>query len=299
MYQLFRFATIVVPRLPQGLLSGLAFVAGTIAWLVASKQRRKATENVLHAFGSHMQETAAGRKRLRRIVRKMFQYNTLNYLHLFTISHKRVKEKLTSAQVDLTVIDDALKRGKGVLILSAHLGPYDYMVHKLAVEGYNVIIPVENMRDRRLLDLIVTMRKSYGLHILPLEGTAPVRAIYQALRNNAIIILATDRAIHGQSVETSFFGAPAQLPIGPIQLAQRTGAALIIGSGWRTAYNEDFEVNFYPLYQHLSKEQLADTDHVLGMITQAMEKAILTHPEQWVAFSPIWTQQSQEQVQHY
>ena len=110
----------------------------------------------------------------------------------------------------------------------------------MGIKGYDVTIPLERLEDERMLNLMLNLRKSHGIHYLPLAGNASMRIILQKLRDNKIVLIAADRAIVGQSVEVDFFGAPARLPIGPIKLAQRTGASLLVGVNcyrtpfWRT-----------------------------------------------------------------
>ena len=74
---------------------------------------------------------------------------------------------------------------------------------------------------------MLDLRRNHGIQYLPVVGSTPMRTIVQKLRDNKIVSIVADRAIAGISVEADFFGAPARLPIGPIRLAQRTGAALV------------------------------------------------------------------------
>ena len=70
-----------------------------------------------------------------------------------------------------------------------------------------------------------------------------MRTIIKALRNNQIVLITADRAVEGESVEKLFFGEPARLPIGPVALSQRTGAALVGACGWYTSsYTHDGKI---------------------------------------------------------
>src|SRR5947209_9940900 len=85
MYRLFRLATRILPWIPPRSVYALGNVLGLIAWLIARKARRQATKNMLHVLGAQVQETRAGRRRLRRTVQGMFVHATRNYLELFTL----------------------------------------------------------------------------------------------------------------------------------------------------------------------------------------------------------------------
>ena len=116
-----------------------------------------------------------------------------------------------------------------------------------------------------------------------------MRAIMQKLRDNKIVLITADRPIEGQSVVAPFFGAPARLPIGPVRLAQRTGAALVGAHCWRTPKGLA-SGQWVPLSLDLTDEQRTSTDSMMQVLIAKMEQFIRQHPEQWVAFAPIWTE---------
>ena len=289
MYYPFRFATIVLPLLPRKLVIALANVIGWIAWLVASKARKQATSNILHVLDMRTLETRIGRRRLRRTVRGMFQQSARNWLEMCLLPSLQTETILRLIHVQgLEHIDAALAQGKGVILFSAHIGPFDYLVQLAAVKGYHVTIPVERLKDQRMLDLLLKLRCSHGVQFLPLGGSSPMRAIIQELKQNHIVLIAVDRAIQGQTVEVPFFGASALLPVGPVMLAQRTGAVLIGGFSWRVS-DSDLRGECVPLSLSLPEEERMHTERVMRGIAEMMEHFIAAHPEQWAVFAPVWT----------
>jgi KDO2-lipid IV(A) lauroyltransferase len=149
------------------------------------------------------------------------------------------------------------------------------------------VIPVENLKDGRLLRLMLKLRSSEGVHVLPLGGSAPMRAIIQALRQNQIVLIAADRAIIGECVVKTFFGAPARLPLGPVNLSLRTGAPLVGAMGWHCPHGR-ISGEYMRLTMALSAEERTDPDILHDALIHALEGVIRVHPEQWVVFSSIW-----------
>lgn len=295
MYNLFRLATIVVPRLPHRLLRVLALLGGTLAWLVARNARKQATANMLHVLGTQVLTTRAGRKQLRRTVRGMFQNSVWNYLEAFSLPHIHAETIVDSLEVaGIEHLDAALALGKGVILVSAHIGPFDYLAQWLAIKGYSVTIPVEHLKDARMLDLMLKLRRSHGINFIPLGGSAPMRTILSALKKNSIVLITGDRAVQGESVEKPFFGSPARLPLGPVTLAQRTGAALVSGFGWqktavpRSIASKPFGGQIVPISLALPQDQRTNIDILMNCIIETLEHFISAHPEQWLVFSPIW-----------
>lgn len=287
MYELYHFASIIVPRLPRKFVMTIGKMIALAAWLIAHKARKQAAANMLHVLGPEVRSTRAGRRKLRRVVRGMFQNNVRNYLEMLYLPYMSPEEINRSMHIEGSEhLEAALALGKGVILFSAHCGPFDYIIQWLAIKGYEVTVPVERLKDERMLDLLLKLRRSKGLHHIPLGGNAPLRAIIQALRKNQIVLITADRAIQGESVEKPFFGALARLPIGPVELSQRTGAPLLGGFGWHSSHI--CEGHFVPLSLELSEEQRKNTDALMGGMIERMEQAISAHPEQWLVFAPVW-----------
>jgi lauroyl/myristoyl acyltransferase len=289
MYNVFRFASVVIPRLPRWFVLFLADLIGLVTWLVASKARKQATANLIHVLGTKVLATRAGPRRLRRTVQQMFQNNVRNYLDMFSLPYTQPETILSCTHIEgVEHLEAALSLGKGVIIFSAHLGPFNYLAQWISIKGYKITIPVERLKDQRMLDLMLKFRSSKGVQFVPLGGSAPMRTIIKALRNNQIVLITADRAVEGESVEKLFFGEPARLPIGPVSLSQRTGAALVGGCGWHTTRTH-IEGQFVPLSLELTEEERANTDTFMDALIERMENYIQAHPEQWMVFSPVWT----------
>ena len=292
MKYLFRFATVVVPRLPHWFVLFLANSIGLVAWLIASKPRKQATANIRHVLGTQVLTTHAGRKRLQQIVRSMFQHSVRNYLETFSLLYSRpelILNRITDKGTEN--IEAALAKGKGLILFSAHLGPYDYLVQWLSLKGYKVIIPVERLKDQRMLDLMIKLRNSQGMQYIPLGGSGPLRSIIQALRNNQIVLITVDRAVEGESVVKPFFGEPARFPIGPVSLSLRTGAPLV-GAFGSYVSSKLMIGEIVPLSLELTEDEQTNTDRLMCGVIEMMERFIKAHPEQWVVFSPVWISDS-------
>lgn len=292
MYNLFKFASVVIPRLPRWFVFILADLAGLAAFLIATKARKQATINMIHVLGKEVVETSTGRRRLRRTVLQMFQNNVHNYMDLFTLPYIPQEKILNSMDIEgVEHLEEALALGKGVILFSAHLGPFNYLAQWISIKGYQMTIPVEHLKDERALELTLKLRNSKGVQFVPLGGSAPMRTIIKALRNNQIVLITADRAVEGESVEKLFFGEPARLPIGPVSLSQRTGAALVGACGWHTSRTR-IGGKFVPLTLELTEEERVNTGTVMCALIEILEKYIKAHPEQWVVFSPVWISDS-------
>src|SRR5947209_5329399 len=147
MYRLFKFASIIVPRLPGWCIPGLANVIGFVAFLIAVRARKQATSNMIHVLGKSTLDSRSGRRRIRRCVIQMFQSNTRNYLDLFTLPNTPSEKILSSLDIEgIEYLEQALAQGRGVILFSAHLGPFNYLAQWISIKGYQLTIPVEHLK---------------------------------------------------------------------------------------------------------------------------------------------------------
>lgn len=288
MYRLYRFASIVIPRLPRSVVRLLSLLIGLAAWLFARGARKQARLNMTRVLAGQ----AADRKKLRRTVRKMFLYSAQNYLEALRLPYlkpEEIEQRIIQKE-GLEHLDAALAHGKGAIITTAHFGPFEYVAQWFVVNKYNLTIPVEHLKDERMLELTVKLRSGQGVQFVPLGGSGAVRAMISTLRKNQLVIIPVDRAIQGESVEIDFFGAPARLSLGPVSLAIRTGAMLLVAVGWYLPHNK-IGGCVVPVSLALSEDERKDPDKLMQKIVEALEANIRARPEQWVMFSPIWTKE--------
>ncbi len=289
MYALFRVLIRILPHIPRHLVLSLGAGAGWVAWLVACKARRQARNNALHVLGRQVLKTRAGRRRLRHTVRGMFIHTVWNYLEacmLPTMSDEDILMNMQATGYD--ALSEGMAQGKGVVLISAHFGPFDFVSQHIAICGYNLLIPVEKLHNEQMLNLMLYLRCSHGVHYLPLEGQTTMRTIVRHLRQKHTVLITGDRSVQGETVEVSFFGAPARLPIGPVQLAIRMGAPLVAAFGW---YNSDRQIRAHilPLSLALPPEQRNDVNALLHAVVRQLEAHIGDYPDQWSMFTPVWS----------
>lgn len=290
MYRLYRFASVVIPRLPARLVLALSNVIGFFSWLFARKARKQATINMLHVLGPQVRETRAGRKKLRRTVRKIFLYSGQNYLEALRLPYLKPEEveKRITEKEGLEHLDAALAHSKGAILITAHFGPFEYVAQWFVLNNYSLTIPVEHLKDERMLELMVKLRSGQGVQFVPLGGSTAVRAMISTLRKNQLVVIPVDRPVQGESVEIDFFGAPARLSLGPVSLAIRTGAVLLVAFGWYLPHNK-IGGCVVPVSLALSEDERKDPEKLMEKVVEILEANIRARPDQWVMFAPVWT----------
>ena len=288
-YHFFRLVSVFAPRIPWRLRPFVATLVGLMAWLLARSARAGASQNAMHVLGLTNTETRQQRRRLRRVVQGMFITAARNYLEVCAFSDTSPQQLLSHLMPnpDFSALDAALAPGKGAILISAHFGPFDYVAQCLQLHGYPLTIPVEQLSDQRMLDLMLSLRRRYGVQYVPLHGASTMRTLLQQLRERRMVLITADRVVQGSSVEVPFFNTKARLPLGPIALALHTGTPLVGAFGW---YGRDQRIYgaLVPITLSLPEERRSDPEAIIRVVVQLLEDYIGTYPQQWAMFTPIW-----------
>jgi lauroyl/myristoyl acyltransferase len=285
-YWLFRSALALIPRLPRQFVQRLGLVVGWALWAVLPGARRAVRANL-----GHIPNLAAHPKRLRRAVRQVFGNSILNYVDFFRLSAVTPEELNAYWTVEgMQQVDTALAQGRGCILICSHLGNFDYALRQFLNMGYKLTVTQEHLAPERLHQLVMQQRNVPGLHFAPVDSTSGLRALITALRRNEVVLMPADRDIQGHGEEVLFFGAPARLPTGGIQLAQRAGAPLLGVFPHRQGLEHGFG-EVVPLPALTDEERAAEPDptrRTLRQVAKLLEQQIARSPEQWAIFVPIW-----------
>ena len=284
-YYLFILAEHTLSRLPRRIGYLIATLVGDIIYLVSPRIRGTIASNVMHVMGAESDDAE-----VRRVVRGVLRNASKNYLDLIRIPRmkpQQIKRQVTPHGVHHLV--DALARGKGVMLVTAHFGSFDMAVQLLAVHSVRTTIPVEALEPERLLDHVVSLRKNKGLNIIPAKSGA-LQAMIKALRNGEIVLIACDRDITGEAPKALFFGEETRLPDMAVRIALRTGAAIIPVFNIRRDDGQ-YDVYVEPPIEVVSNGTANVTGH-MNEVIRVMEKYIKSCPEQWAVLEPVWPESS-------
>jgi KDO2-lipid IV(A) lauroyltransferase len=270
--------SLVTGRIPRARAERWCRLAGWVWYLAAPRTRAAVRSNLRHALG---REPRPG------TVRTVFDYGTLNYWDTLSIP------SLGAAGVDNLVhlnglhhIDDARARGRGVLVVGAHVGSIALAVQALAVR-YPVTGVVEEIKPPELLHFWLDQRSALGLRLVA-AGPGAVRVLLTALRRNEVVVIVSDKDVNGTGAYVEFFGEEAMLPDGPAALALRTGAVMLSATTWRRPDGRIEARVESPLDVVRTGDTAADRQALTQAMARRLEYHVASHPEQWTVFEQRW-----------
>ncbi len=276
-------------RLVYGWLT--AFIAGMPAWLgylladafteihyrFFPERRHGALANL-----AVMMPRASRRERSRVARRMMRSYNRMMF-EFFRLPHVSREELLANVEVvGREHLEQALSRGRGVVLASSHIGNWELAAVMLAQMGYTLYAVAGVQLGRWLTGAVRETKTELSIQtVSPEDG---FRKLLRALEHNDPVALVVDGDIYNHGVEVEFFGRTYSFPAGPGVLAQRTGALVICGycervrpGRWRMVMEKPLDPADFPTVAALNQA-------VAGTI----ERHIREHIDQWCIFRPMW-----------
>lgn len=181
------------------------------------------------------------------------------------------------------VLDQLLAHGKGVIVLSAHLGNWELGASALAALGYKFNVVTLRVPDPKINALYQQQREARQLRPIPMGRAA--RECLAALRRNEIVALVADRDYTGARDTVEFFGQPARLPHGPAKLALATGAPLLPIFMVRQPDDTFVYVVEEPIWADRNRDTVQS---IMRRIVSALERVIRRYSEQWFLFHDLW-----------
>ncbi len=281
LYWAYRAAVPVAGVIPARLAYAVLDQFADAAWLLNGSVRRIVEANLRRVIGTP-------NRRWRRAVRGVFRTGVRNYWDTLRIPN------LSDADVRSLVhirgwqhLDAALARGRGAILVGAHLSSLALTTQAFAANGYRVNVAVEPIDPPELLELLTRLRAGRGMQVVPL-GPRLGTQFAAALRRGEPVALIVDRDVTGSGVQVPFFGAPARLPSGPALLALRSQAPILPAAAIRRADARFEGVIEAPIPISRSGDVRADVVRITEAIAARLEYYIRRHPEQWTAFQPVW-----------
>lgn len=271
------FCSLTIRFLPRQLLYAFAKGLARVGFLVAVKQKRIALESLSIAFN-----TDKSPQELRDITQDCFDFMAKSGVEVFFFMNR---PQLVKEQVILEnkhILDEALSRGKGVILVSGHFGNFPLAMLRLVLEGYTVGGIMRSMRDQRVEKMFSKIRNDLEIKAIYTQPRKVcVDTTIKALKNNEIVCIQLDQNFGTGGVFVDFFGQKAATATGPVVFALRTKAALLPSFIVREKDNRH-RIIFEQGFNLKQEDDLDKTVSVnIQRLTEIIESYIRRYPAHW------------------
>lgn len=291
-YLFVRGLSLVVNALPWKFACYVASFLGNLGYLIDKRHRLVALRNLRESFGSEKSESE-----IKRIARGAFQ----NLVKIAVIVLRF--PKLNKHNIDQIVtiegkenLDQALSKGKGVVFLSGHIGNWELTVAALPLKGYFLSAIAQELRNRRVNDLVMRYRERIGTKLLFKSPTLK-DDILGSLKDNRILGIASDQDAGPRGVFLNFFGRPASTHPGAIAFALSSGAVVLPHFMVREKGNKYKLIIEGPLELSITGDKRRDIAMGLKRFNKILESYIRRYPDQYLWLHRRWKTRPQN-IEH-
>ncbi|MCD6361367.1 MAG: lysophospholipid acyltransferase family protein [Armatimonadetes bacterium] len=252
-----------------------------VAW---PSRQRLAERDLQKIFGDRL--SAEDRRRIRDFCTRNAAKTVLELLRLPTMTEEERDELFQRDYENFEVIDQALERGSGVIMVTAHFGNWELLAAAIARRSpHPLTVVARDSNDRETASIINKARASSGMRVI---GRSQVREMLRTLQEGGILGMLPDQYVKSGGIVVDFMGVPAPTATGPAVLALRTGAPIVPCFGLRT---EDDRIVCYfkpPFDIPDTGDRERDIRRGTEMINEALGEEIFKHPEQWLWLHNRW-----------
>jgi KDO2-lipid IV(A) lauroyltransferase len=183
---------------------------------------------------------------------------------------------------------DARDRGRGVLVVTGHLGAWELSSYYHSLAGHPMGLVIRRL-DNPLVDAFVNrIRCLHGNRVIHKDDFA--RGLISAMRDGETVgILMDTNMTPPQGVFVPYFGVQACTASGLARVALRTGAAVLPGFLLWDEARRKYILHFG---ECLDLQQTGDAEADIlantAMFTAAIESFVRRYPEQWLWMHRRW-----------
>ena len=288
-YALYRIVVGIVRRMSEEGVYRWGARFGAFSGRVLRSRDRLAMNNLRLAFPD---KTDAQRRSILNECWRHFGRESLAFIRLQSMSLEEIAERCRF--VDIHLLDEAIARGKGVVVISAHYGGWEIAGVAITAHEKNVRTVVRALDNEYLERDLARLRTRTGVELIDRRRAA--RALIQALSDNAAVVILPDQAVlPREGVLVPFLGRPAWTTPIPARLALRHASTVVFtfcipdGTRHRLEFEEPIRVDQLPEEE---REPVALTKRINDVIS----RRIAERPELWLWMHDRWKGTGEREV---
>ncbi len=293
LYLLTRLGAGILLILPRDWALALARGAGHLSFELVSRQRTKILENLKLAYGDTKtpgeQETIG-----RRVMGHMLQ-TAVDFLRFARLSREKADSFVETGEA-YSVCKDILQEGKGLIIMTAHVGNWELLAGILGLQGFRGGVVGRRIYYEPYNRWIVGLRASVGVQTIYQDEA--VRKIHKHLKAGEIVGLLPDQdRDRVRGIFADFFGVPAFTTVAPVKIAMAAEAPIL------PAFMVRMPGNRYKLLLGdvlRPRVEHGDRQTSIRKYTEAwmkkFEEVIREYPDQWGWMHDRWKTASQTEL---
>jgi lauroyl/myristoyl acyltransferase len=268
--------------IPAPVFALFARMLAAIYWRLAAHRREIVIQNLLPALNGDRSQAA-------RVGRELVTEFFLKITDLWRYESGVPFESWLGEWNGWEHFTAAHERGRGVLLVTPHLGNWEFGGAFLVEHGYKLLVLTQPEPDQKMTELRQRSRSLRGVETLVVgEDAFAFIKIIKRLQAGATVALLVDRPPAPTAVNVDLFGHPFPASIAAAELARASGCAIVPvyivrqGGGHLARILPEIPYDRALIGNRAARIQLTQE------ILRAFEPAIRQHLAHWFHFVPVW-----------
>jgi Kdo2-lipid IVA lauroyltransferase/acyltransferase len=281
-YRLLKRVVFFLGIIPVPVADFFAKFLGMLWYRMDRNHRRVTLENLTWAYGdlwSDKQIEQAARQVFVNIASILFEVAWASRLSKARfLSHFTIK--------GLENVRTAHAKGKGVLVLTCHMGNFEMLIPAIEGTGLKGYAIYRKLDFEPLEWLMRDLRQRFGVTMIPMRGAS--RKLEDILRQGGVVGTLLDQNVDWyKGVFVAFFGRPACTNSGLAKLAMRTRAPVV--PMYTIRHGRRYHIEFLPeISLTVTGDSIKDIEINTRQFTTAVETMVRKCPEQYFWVHNRW-----------
>lgn len=257
-------------------------VAANVYWLLARRRREVLIQNLLPALNN---DRAAATQKAKELIHGF----AIKVVDLWRYEAGLPIENTFGHATGWERFENALAQKRGVLLLTPHLGNWEFGGPWLTQKGITLQVITMAEPGRNFTQLRQASRARWNIETL-VVGSDPFAFvdIIRRLEAGATIALLIDRPLASTTAIVNLFGKHFAASTAAAELARASGCVLL--PVYLPRRGDTYEAHVMPeiSYDRAALRDTAARQQLTQEIVTAFEPIIQQHIEQWYQFTPMW-----------
>ncbi len=280
-YHLLKGMSHIVCLFPHGFLLWLGKWLGILYYYAVPKQRKRAFQHIRQ--GLELSEKEAW-----RLCKDNFIHIGRTFLEILYMP--RLKPENLADYMDIEHLDwfrAAMAKGYGVVILTAHIGNWEWLSAAMTFSGVPVTAIIKPQPNAQHTILLNEFREMVGVEVFARGTTELIGAAKSLKKGKALGFLADQDAGPGGAF-IEFLNKPASTPLGPAVFAKRFHSPIVPMFIVRGKSGRHKVIIHEPLYYEETGDEETALYDITVKMTRIIESTIREYPDQWLWFQKRW-----------
>ena len=273
----------IIAGIPKSIIHFLGNLLGILIYYIDFTHRRIVKRNLKFAYPEWKDGEIC------KIAGRIFRNVGITFFEILQMGFFSKEDFLRNIRIKGEEhLKKAVAGGKGVIIISAHLGNWEAAsLFSPCYLGYPVTVVARNIESGFVNRRLIKFRSRFGNSVIDKEGALP--EMMNTLRNGKILALLIDQGTkRSEGVELLFFGKKVTVTPAAAMLALRCKSPVIPVFCVRED-DRKLTIIVEPPVQIVRTNNLReDLKTNAQIMTDIIEKAVRKYPDQWLWLHKRW-----------